>query len=1048
MLPVRILPSLVLLTSLLAGCGVQIKPLPDMVEDRTRGAKGRVVDERLVLRFFDEDFVAGGYEYWYPDRSKVFIPEESGRNGEVSLQFDLAADDYSGGSVCLYNLLYDLEPYYAAGALQFWIKGARGGEIAWAALVDDENSDGKKTVVRLPINDYGGITGEWTQISIPLADFGKRGVFWDPKKQVELPEAFQWDKVAEFRIEIKKNDNESFRVWVDDIFVLRDVFAPRKETDEEYWDERDETPEPPPVAQRPEVTALHTVFDDALPAGAFGYVYGGKTAWKVQPTSAQSNAGVFAAYLDNADYSGVTIALGQGKAIDLSPYRDTHAGLAFWARGAPDVKNVYVGILDDESDGRKVQTKVALGDFGELDTSWRYFMIPLKRFAAKGRYWDESKKAEVLGEVDWKRVGEFRFSVNRYENRVPDGASVDFYVDEIAIIEEIPGYVDPDEYWAAFASDAPAVPLHDFESEEDRQWETAHGEKSRIDFAFVDPEGDSALYGAACLKVDYKLNDWCDVMYPYDKNASPAAERDWSNHWGLRFSFHTDKPYQAVTVQVNDSGNEIFVANVGGRRGWSEVLVPFRAFGKFPYYQPPDAEQNGRFDLANVRQIDFKPAGEGTAGSYRIDNVTLTNAREVERREVPEEIALAVTGDFGTVVTDSINAGIFGINVALWDGDLLRPATAEYVKAVNHGVLRYPGGLRADEDHWEEVLSRKDWMVDTDEFLAFCEKTNTTAMITVNFGRGTPEEAARWVQHVNIDKKAGVKYWEVGNELYGDWHANHCDAREYGRRAAEFIKAMKAVDSTILVGVVWVLDGEWNRVVFEHTRELADAVIVHHYPQHTGEENDFALLAAPMSLDDILPSVRRQAAEYGAEGCGYEVWLTEWNSVDFEPGPQTLSVVNGLFVIDYLGTLAEHNIEQASYWDVHNDITPQGGDYGYLSRTGAPDGDNVPRPSYWAFRLASEALRGTLVRSETGSDDVTSYLCHRADGAKTLLLVNKMPRTRAKVTVDIEGFAGEAVVKEYNRENAAKGLETRGTTLDPGGEIVLKPHSAVLITAE
>ena len=27
-----------------------------------------------------------------------------------------------------------------------------------------------------------------------------------------------------------------------------------------------------------------------------------------------------------------------------------------------------------------------------------------------------------------------------------------------------------------------------------------------------------------------------------------------------------------------------------------------------------------------------------------------------------------------------------------------------------------------------------------------------------------------------------------------------------------------------------------------------------------------------------------------------ELWLTEWNSVDFNPGPQTLSVEQGLFV--------------------------------------------------------------------------------------------------------------------------------------------------------
>ena len=258
----------------LAGaCGMKIQVKPLLSENEAQNAQIDTPDSRnVVFRFFDEDFVSGGYAYWYPDESKVFIPEESGKNGEVALQFDLVADDYSGGSVCLYNLLYDLTPYFSRGALQFWVKGAAGGEIAWAALVDEENTDGKKTVVRLPVNNYGGIKSEWTRITIPLADFGKRGVYWDPKKRVEIPERFAWNKVTEFRIEIKKADNKSFRAWIDDIFVLRDVFGAAKETDEEYWDEREETIEAPPLAQKPEVKVLHTLFADDIPAGGFAYV--------------------------------------------------------------------------------------------------------------------------------------------------------------------------------------------------------------------------------------------------------------------------------------------------------------------------------------------------------------------------------------------------------------------------------------------------------------------------------------------------------------------------------------------------------------------------------------------------------------------------------------------------------------------------------------------------------------------------------------------------------------------------------------------------------
>ncbi len=471
----RTLPYCLLLGALLAGCGLQLKPLPSAMQTADRPGKA-AADPNLVYRFFDEAFVSGGYEYAYPDESRVFIPEESGKNGEVSLQFDLVADDYSGGSVCLYNLLYDLHPYLTTGALAFWIKGAQGGEVAWVALVDDENSDGKKTVTRLPLSSYGGITNEWTRITIPLVDFGARGVFWDAKKRVELPEEFDWDKVAEFRIEIKKGDNEKFRVWVDDIVVLQNQFEAKEM--ERGWDELEETIEPPPTDSQPDVTVMHTIFDDALAEGASAYVYGGKTAFRVQTTTDPENEGVLAMYQDNEDYSGVTIALGPGNNIDLTDARTTHAGLAFWAKAAPKVTTAYVGLLDDELDGMKVQTKLALGDYGKLDTSWTYFMIPIKRFAPQGLWWDAARKAEVTGDVKWDEINEIRISVNRYENRVDEGKPAAIYVDDMTIIEDIPGWVDPDEYWDAFASDEPDMLLHDFENGADTAWETAAGPKS------------------------------------------------------------------------------------------------------------------------------------------------------------------------------------------------------------------------------------------------------------------------------------------------------------------------------------------------------------------------------------------------------------------------------------------------------------------------------------------------------------------------------------------------------------------------------------------
>ena len=59
--------------------------------------------------------------------------------------------------------------------------------------------------------------------------------------------------------------------------------------------------------------------------------------------------------------------------------------------------------------------------------------------------------------MDWDAIQEFRFSVGKGENKVGEGQPVALYADDIQIIEDIPGYVDPDEFWSAFKSDAPGT---------------------------------------------------------------------------------------------------------------------------------------------------------------------------------------------------------------------------------------------------------------------------------------------------------------------------------------------------------------------------------------------------------------------------------------------------------------------------------------------------------------------------------------------------------------------------------------------------------------
>lgn len=817
---------------------------------------------------------------------------------------------------------------------------------------------------------------------------------------------------------------------------------------DEYWDLCKETvasPDRPPFQLR----HLATFFKNDLPPGGFSYVYGGKTASVIQKGTSREYPGIFACYLDNEDYSGVTIVFGQDKKINLEPLRSKEAaGMAFWAKAGAGVASVYLGILDNGPDGKKVQSRISLRDAGgALDTAWRYFMIPLKRFPSKGKYWDASRKMEVTSDIDWKAVNEVRFSTNKGENRVADRLHrVTLYIEHLSIIEEIPGYTDPDKKWAAWTSQAPDLVLHDFETAPDREWTTAAGPASQVRHEIV-PTSEPGC-GRRALAIAYHVVDWCDVMYDYRSNRIPLAKRDWTHHRGIKFMLCSESAYQPLNLQISDAGGELFIAPCGGPRGWSEVVVPFRDFYKFPYYQPPEAVQNGVFDLDSAVKIDIKPAGEGTSGRFLVDNIALTNARGPTKSAPPLETAAIVSGSFGAIEVNRINDGIFGINAQHWDGDLLLPGTAGHVKAVGHRVVRFPGGLSADDYHWRKSLSSKDQDVDTDEFIDFCRATGCEPMLTVNFGTGTPEEAADWVGYVNITKKAGVRYWEVGNELYGDWHKNHCAAGAYGRRCAEFIAAMKRADPSILVSVVWKIEGEWNRTVFEFTKEIADGVSVHNYPQEFGQENDCALLSAPQGLAGIVAGLRAQLATCGTPGKKYQIWLSEWNSVNFNPGPQSLGIVNALFVADYLGMLAKLGVDQASYWNIHNGVFERGGDYGYLTRSDVPEGPNVPRLSYWAFKLASESLRGAMARCASSDIDLSAYATLRSDGTKCLFLVNKHPQTRCRTTIGLKGFAGSGTMSRLTGLSGKNGYSAAPVTITAGMELDLPAYSVTALTVK
>jgi len=798
-----------------------------------------------------------------------------------------------------------------------------------------------------------------------------------------------------------------------------------------------QTSAPTPTQLRLDDEVFATFFDDDIPraSGGYTYSYGGSTKSQILPSSTPGNGKVFAALFDN-DYSGVNISQGNSKFLDLTPYRKS-GSLTFWIKGGPGAQKFMIGLMDNQGGERKVQTKVSGDSYAVVsEGQWARCRIPLKAFIDDGVYWDESQHREISAKLDWTKITDFRISINRDENKISPGQQAVFYLDQIQLTKTSKGIEDPDAFWDAFKSNAPELVVNDFTRWND-QWKGLHGASADIAVAVVPaPKGSPAALKGQALKVDFKPGDWYDAYFQ-TPNATGIV-KDWSKHYALTVWLYTEKAFQSFDFVIQDRDHEMFLTKVGAGRGWHRILIPFRSFSKFAYYQPPDAKQNNKLDLDGVFQFGIKPGGD-IPGSLYLADIRISNARELPKTMAPAKLPAHFEGDFSHV--RQLVPDLYGINVGLWAPELLDATSAHVQKPLNLSVVRYPGGLRADEEDWQKTLAAKDSNIDTDEFLDWCASARCKPMFIANVGDGTPERAAAWVKHVNQTRTGPkVQFWELGNELYGDWHKYFAKwgkdgGTAYGQAVRAYVKAMKAVDPTIKINAVWMLGGPWNRAVFEQVADVVDGVSVHHYPQNAGAENDRGLLSVSAEVDTLMRSVKKQVDDLGVKGKTYEIWLSEWNSVDSNPGPQILQHVNALFVADYLGHLAQAPIQIANLWALYNGRDKRMGDYGLLAPSGDPQGLNARRPSYWAFAMLSNTLTGTLLKSTTDREDLSGWLSKRADGKTSIVLVNKNFDTDYETTLNVHGLNGQATVELLTAAESGGlvGLEATGKTYPSTG---------------
>lgn len=309
-----------------------------------------------------------------------------------------------------------------------------------------------------------------------------------------------------------------------------------------------------------------------------------------------------------------------------------------------------------------------------------------------------------------------------------------------------------------------------------------------------------------------------------------------------------------------------------------------------------------------------------------VHSIAAITARiDIAAAALPTRIDRNIYGHFlESAFFQNIEGGVFdeGSALSISDGGPLTGCRTDVIAACRDlglPIVRWPGGNFTSPYRWEDGTGPRDerprrlelaWGSEesnrfgTSEFLAWCEAVGTVPYL--GHSARSVDDAVRWVEYTNytgdtemtrrreadgLPEPKPVRYWGLGNEVWGPWQMGRRSAEQYVLDAREHARFMKLVDADLrFIAVGWEKE-QWLETVVPELGEIVDYFSIHLYAASLHRVNptvaEFeSIVSQPLyfeqTLQDASETISRVLAERKIDR-QIGIALDEWNIRHLEP---------------------------------------------------------------------------------------------------------------------------------------------------------------------